>query len=360
MNLFPSSFFFPKDIEQKFRIQLNKRAKRSSVISAYLVSALLLSLLVISIVEGESFFSDVNVIRLLMVFISLLAGKYLRNGDNNSLHKIWFLCSLLLTSLCALLFYRYAATQGELKEGGPIMMIILTCSVNMLDLKEKLLLWLALGIGLAAIQLNLNVDITWTLFFYLAATVSMAALQYQTDMLMRSHYQYELIEAEKAQTDKLTGVFNRRSFDKEVSKQLATMKDGESFALAMIDIDNFKLFNDNYGHLAGDSALIDVAQMLSSCEADMVTRFGGEEFILTEKMAVKECDWLSDLPKRCKALNIPHKYSPKGYLTVSVGVVIVTKSNNNILSKTQLLTLADKCLYKAKAQGKNCCEYIFL
>ena len=90
----------------------------------------------------------------------------------------------------------------------------------------------------------------------------------------------------------------------------------------MIDVDYFKNYNDNYGHLEGDNVLIAVANRLKHCDADIVVRFGGEEFILVKTLQANELDWLSDLPKRFADDPIAHQYSPFNRITVSAGIAI--------------------------------------
>lgn len=181
----------------------------------------------------------------------------------------------------------------------------------------------------------------------------MGAKQFQTDMLLRSHYKYELIEKTKAQTDKLTGIDNRYRFDREIKLLLNNLKPGQYISLAMIDIDYFKKYNDLYGHLQGDNVLVEVAKLLSIQDADLVVRFGGEEFILVLVSENEREDWLSDLPLDFKYLNIPHQKSDVGYVSASLGVVTALKSDGSHMTKKQLLSAADNCLYQAKSAGRN-------
>lgn len=353
LKLFPSDFFFDADTEKQFRIQLNARAKRSSIIAAYLVSLILATFVVASLFQPEPFVNPINFIRLSIIAICLHAIKKLKRETIESYHKSWFWYGLGLTALCTLLFYNYAATYGELKEGGPMILIILTSAINMICLKEKLVMWLTMGVGLLAIHFHLNVDLTWTFYFYSIGVVSMSVVQYQTDILMRSHFRFERIETEKANTDKLTGIYNRRSFDIECTKLINALPENHHIGIAMIDIDYFKRFNDFYGHLAGDKALIEVAKILSGFDTEMVIRFGGEEFILVKTFEKPDPTWLNDVSEHFKTANIIHKEAPLGYLTVSLGVVIATKSAETDLDKKTLLSIADECLYHSKNLGRN-------
>mgnify|MGYP003634281124 CR=1 FL=1 len=158
--------------------------------------------------------------------------------------------------------------------------------------------------------------------------------------------------------DGLTGIFNRRYLDNNFEKQIAIGKrqQQDQISVLMIDIDHFKLFNDNFGHMAGDEALRNVAEALeTTClrPADIVARYGGEEFIIIlpntdaaggEFVATK-------IIKAVSALAIPHSATEQGCVTISVGVAT---STYDIASKAKLTELADQQLYLAKQAGRNC------
>ena len=158
-------------------------------------------------------------------------------------------------------------------------------------------------------------------------------------------------------TDGLTGLSNRRMYD-ELSlrewRRCDRMK--KPFSLVMVDVDNFKLYNDHYGHQAGDECLKAVAgQMLRAAPrpGDLVARYGGEEFVF----ALGETDidgalWVANiLRQRIEDLNMPHAASDMKHVTVSCGVASVLPSDK--VSLEVLLQSADYALYKAKEQGRN-------
>ena len=158
-------------------------------------------------------------------------------------------------------------------------------------------------------------------------------------------------------TDGLTGLSNRRMYDELSLKEWRRcdrMK--KPFSLVMVDVDYFKLFNDHYGHQAGDDCLKAVAsQMLRAAPrpGDLVARYGGEEFIF----ALGETDfdgakWVANiLRQRIEELNIPHAGSDMRHVTVSCGVASIIPSDK--LSLDTLLQSADYALYQAKEQGRN-------
>ncbi len=158
-------------------------------------------------------------------------------------------------------------------------------------------------------------------------------------------------------TDALTGLANRRHFDDVLAQEWTrAQRIGAPLALAIMDVDWFKLYNDHYGHPAGDACLKQIAQTLAAtvCRSgDLVARYGGEEFVFlapmtdpagAQAMALK-------VVQAVAALNLPHGYSPIGHVTVSVGVVSLLPSAEN--SAQALLQRADAALYEAKKQGRN-------
>lgn len=176
-----------------------------------------------------------------------------------------------------------------------------------------------------------------------------------TDLSARSG----LLEQEKDRfrslslVDGLTGAGNRRHFD----ACLARSGRDRPLALLMLDVDMFKLYNDTYGHLAGDSALMAVARtMLEELRGsvDQAFRYGGEEFcaLLSGVSAAEALAVGERLRKRIRNLRIPHQSSPVApHLTVSIGVAL--REAGSPMSNQELVEHADKALYRAKTSGRN-------
>src|SRR5690348_6523347 len=162
---------------------------------------------------------------------------------------------------------------------------------------------------------------------------------------------------ELASLDGLTGLANRRGFDREL--RLAWERAAERrapLALMMIDIDHFKLYNDRYGHVAGDTCLRAVGETLSLVtleEAVLVARYGGEEFALllpglelTRAAALAE-----EARKAIEDLMINHAQSPSGLVTISIGVEALVPDRGR--PAAELVEAADTALYAAKRGGRN-------
>jgi diguanylate cyclase (GGDEF)-like protein len=157
-------------------------------------------------------------------------------------------------------------------------------------------------------------------------------------------------------TDALTGVANRRSFEQVLAKTWAGARRTElPFAMVVLDIDFFKLFNDGYGHLAGDECLTRVAQALvgSVRDAGHVSRYGGEEFalILQDGAARDAVRVAEQVRAAVEALQIPHERGVGGVVTVSIGVA--GRDGPADESPIELFARADGALYAAKKAGRN-------
>lgn len=161
-------------------------------------------------------------------------------------------------------------------------------------------------------------------------------------------------------TDALTGIANRRHFDEVLSKEWKrAQRLGEPLALAVLDVDWFKAYNDHYGHPAGDSCLQHVARTLVSISrsTDLVARYGGEEFVfLAPATSLDGARRLAEkLVQAVAELALPHAGSPLTHISISVGVAVMCPGLGD--SPQTLLQQADAALYRAKSQGRNRVEY---
>lgn len=156
--------------------------------------------------------------------------------------------------------------------------------------------------------------------------------------------------------DGLTGLNNRRRFDEYATIEWQrAVRDGDCFSLIICDVDDFKLYNDSYGHLAGDDVLKQVARVLSEgCRrpADLVSRFGGEEFaiVLPGTTADGTLQLAEALRMDVEALRIPHRNASKR-LTISAGCATAVPQRTDAL--LDLMAKADAALYEAKRLGRN-------
>lgn len=158
--------------------------------------------------------------------------------------------------------------------------------------------------------------------------------------------------------DHLTGLYNRRFFDELGDREWRRAK-REAFPLSvlMVDIDHFKAFNDTYGHTAGDRVLAQVADCLRSTfrrAADFLARYGGEEFAAVLPSTDRPGGLRAGqrLCEGIEKLAIPHSGSPRGLVTVSVGVATVDAKTPTGTNLQDHIADADAALYEAKRAGR--------
>ena len=155
-----------------------------------------------------------------------------------------------------------------------------------------------------------------------------------------------------AATDGLTGLTNRRTFDGFLRREFESC---ETIAVLLFDIDNFKGYNDTYGHQAGDRCLQAVAKAIGDATANtsgLSARYGGEEFavVLPNTSDAAALEVAEAIRLTVRALGIPNTASSRGYVTISVGVAA---RNRSTLDEAALVGEADTALYEAKRLGRN-------
>lgn len=227
------------------------------------------------------------------------------------------------------------------------------------------------------IPIRLNGEIYGTLNFSSATPYErkFQAVDIDALQLMASWIEVELIRRKqekalvalnlalekKAYEDSLTAIPNRRAMFKHVLVDLNRItREKGKVALAIIDIDYFKKINDTYGHQKGDDVLIKVAETLKSekRDYDFLSRFGGEEFLLwlpncDQEIAMKICERIKDSIENLAICEQP--------LTISLGVTCYAAGDLKQLQHREiideLISEADKALYKAKSSGRNCIKF---
>ncbi len=161
-----------------------------------------------------------------------------------------------------------------------------------------------------------------------------------------------------ARVDALTSICNRREFDLRLMTEWGRgARTGDSLGLLMIDVDRFKEYNDQHGHLRGDDCLIAVARILQDCmqrAGDTIARFGGEEFVAL--LPEVDLEGARKVAEQCRqavaAAEIPHVTSDVApHVTVSIGVAAMVPLHNQ--SSVLLIEQADISLYEAKHGGRN-------
>ena len=172
------------------------------------------------------------------------------------------------------------------------------------------------------------------------------ALEFQKNELEKTNAELESL----ASTDALTGLKNRRVLFEWLESQFAvSARYGSSLSVVLLDVDHFKSFNDQFGHLEGDGVLRDVARLLQVAQrdCDLVARYGGEEFVIVCSMT--DGAGAAKLAERVRsaieAFDWPHRR-----ITASIGIASLSASTTNA---SHLLAMADDALYTSKAAGRN-------
>jgi two-component system chemotaxis family response regulator WspR len=180
------------------------------------------------------------------------------------------------------------------------------------------------------------------------------ALRESQQQLQKSNFELQRL----TNTDGLTGIANRRYFDDYLGAEWRrARRDGLHLSLLLIDVDFFKLYNDNYGHVAGDAVLRRVAQTLDESiqrPADLSARFGGEEFaMILPRTSLEGAQALGQkLCQLIEANQVPHERSKvSAWLTVSIGAATMVPTPEQDIR--ELIEMADRRLYLAKQQGRN-------
>jgi len=165
--------------------------------------------------------------------------------------------------------------------------------------------------------------------------------------------------------DSLTNLFNRRKFDAIYSYLWQqAVRNKCQLGVLYIDVDFFKLYNDNYGHLHGDTCLQRIANVLKQSlkrKSDVIARYGGEEFI----MLIYDCDayfiqmLAKEINEQIRQEEIAHNFSQGSFhVTVSIGVALCFPEQYT--NSKELIDVADKMLYLAKKSGKDCYKFMNL
>lgn len=162
---------------------------------------------------------------------------------------------------------------------------------------------------------------------------------------------------ELAERDGLTGLYNRRTLNTHLDKVWRqAIRDESDVAIAMIDVDHFKRYNDRYGHAEGDAALKAVADVIGDQARrplDLAARYGGEEFaVVWYHPAASELAAMGEqLRAAVAALGRTHEDSELGMLSISVGIALMAPAVGQ--SSAELMRVADTAMYQAKQQGRN-------
>ena len=297
---------------------------------------------------------DTSMLGIIIISVALLIMAW-RHIAGISI--VLFICSLLW-AICGYLLIAIV----QLPHAWPIFVVLLLAGMTALYFHPSGLLafviplWLSLPVSSIALNqsVNLRFAVIWIVFSLILVCGRYILLSWFEEAWRRNQQNQRLILRldALAHLDALTQTANRRAMETVLENAVDQNK---AFSLIMLDVDYFKLYNDTYGHQAGDECLTRVAQVLKKSVRtphDVVSRYGGEEFVvilfdcpenMAEQVAVRIQDGL-------RAAAIPHSASKvSGVVTASMGIAAMEKG----LAGTEIIARADAALYRAKDAGRD-------
>ena len=240
--------------------------------------------------------------------------------------------------------------------GGRVQHFMIVGAVKLTNPKIRMFMAEFNRSNLQALFVEIDLGVLITLSVALSPALVVIALP--TVLLVRRFLIFPILEAQ-SRIDSKTGLLNVSTWESEAESELSrAVRTGNPVALALVDIDHFKLVNDTYGHLAGDRVLKAIAQALTgqSRDYDRAGRFGGEEFVLLLAQTTWEdaCTIAQRLRGYVASLDIPtddRPGAPTLRVTISIGVTALARGETYEL--TDLLAAADSAMYAAKQAGRN-------
>lgn len=197
----------------------------------------------------------------------------------------------------------------------------------------------------------LIVPVTLALFLSVMAQIVL----FRREMRLRRAFEAQL--QTQAQTDGLTGIANRRTFDETLGREWqSARREGQPLSLLFLDADRFKLYNDRYGHQEGDELLKMLALALKKIARrprDLAARYGGEEFVvlLPNTSRQRAMGIAESIRRAIVEQRVPHQDNEGGIVTVSIGVATVIPAADG--DAAGLVEAADAAVYQAKKAGRN-------
>jgi diguanylate cyclase (GGDEF)-like protein len=348
-----------KDFREFYVAQNLPRARLSGLIALILVLAVTSIDLVFGAVPGL----ELNALRLgvlspmlvvLAIAISLPVGRRYYNE----------IAAIGVTLIGFVVTYisHLAALQGASYVLAGLLLVILYACLFL-----GLLFNVAIGIAALLVAVHFAMGLAMGLplneLYYMTAMLGAAAViggisTYNLEHALRTNFLETRLLNELAERDGLTGLYNRRIFDDYVRRVWRqSRREDVALAILFIDIDFFKLYNDLYGHQAGDDCLKKVAACIARCAKrpfDFLARYGGEEFVLI--LYGPPDDYARGLPEQIRRdvmdLVIPHAGSEAAsYVSVSIGVAFARAGSTRSLNGA--IQTADEALYQAKREGRN-------
>jgi len=302
-----------------FMTILNIITRKGALTYATGIFALLMAINIFCELKGGKASKTASII--FQIELISLFSFFLFSGNPEGFSSLW----VMLLPSCGMMLFK---TKNGSILCGTMFLILIFC------------FWTPFGKSL----LHYNYNATFMMRFpILFAAFYLLALALETiSQTAFNNFQF------MSKHDALTGAYNRRGFSEEVAAHLKNGNiDKAGFLIA--DLDLFKNVNDNYGHFAGDEVLTSTANLLKEFSGLDVCRWGGEEYAIFDPKGTITQEKLSEIVKKFEEHKIIFK-EQEIPITISIGAVVADPRKYNI---DQISKLADKCLYEAKANGRN-------
>ena len=359
---------FPSRLEQLFECETQHARSRHLVgIAIVWIAVGVIYAIVTRVGPASTHALSVNTVRMGVVTPILIAVTFaIWWGVRPFTRELLMMLANIIAPASMILVITFAQDSDAGVNRGALTIVFLFITVVV-----RLRFWFAVTacVAIAAVQIGVpslvGLPVPGNVPLVLITIVATLIANYQLERESRLNYLQRLltrIQGDKleatviqlhdlSQRDPLTGLANRRALDTQLE---ALCEKGERFAMIMVDVDIFKAFNDCYGHVVGDDCLRRVGAMLRASlrnTSDQIARVGGEEFVvLLPQTSVENARIMAERMRvAVSGLRIPHSASPEDVVTISAGVT----GSRAPGSAAEMLSGADKALYRAKALGRN-------
>jgi diguanylate cyclase (GGDEF)-like protein len=348
-----------KDFRDFYVVQNVPRARLSGLIALILV----LAVTCIDLVLGADTAPGLTFLRLgVLSPLLVVTGVVTSLPGLRRFYTETMAVGVSLIGLVTIYISHVAALNGaSYVLAGAVLVVLYACSFLGLLFNVAISVSVVLIAGHFVMGLVMNAP--FDQLYYTTAILGGAAViggisAYNLEHAVRTNFLETRLLNELAERDGMTGLYNRRIFDDYMHRiWRQSRREGVSLAILFVDIDFFKIFNDLYGHQAGDDCLKKVARCIARGAKrpfDFSARYGGEEFVLV--LYGPPDDYARSLPEQIRRevldLAIPHTGSQAAkFVSVSVGVAIARPSSSRSLAGA--IQAADEALYQAKREGRN-------
>lgn len=320
--------------------------------------ALLFSLVGLHLLPGK--YQTLAFLSLAAIFILFFLMIYITVKTKNTAFFEKLVYSYIAVITVVMFVFSFRAESVLVAMVFYMLLMVFLSLVPVLSPVVSLILWGAQFIAMAVFALVKQLDITTSTSFILIGIMGlMLSVFSYSGFLRKLNYKLSLDHAiSEAETDPMTSLLNRRGLDHRLESIWPhCIRQQTRVAVVMVDIDNFKKYNDSFGHAAGDGCIKAVTGAIRNCvrrRTDYGARVGGEEFLvfLSDIDPAQAVRWVLNLQKSILALKIPHSkmnFSP--YVTVSLGLATAVVNEN--ITFDALKEEADMQLYASKNNGRD-------